>query len=219
RGLVISLAGLLAVLIASVVVTAVLLVRTERARAALRRVLDDQTIEFARGMLARDPTATVARLKTLSEDASWDDALAVAREAMARGTSAEVLGRHPAEVHSAVFDGNGGVLSASFDGTVHGWDLAHHRASALHIDGEARWIAAGRGDAWAAGPAQGTLYFGHGAATPEVVRGGAGRVEMGAYSHDLATLATAGGDGAIRLWPPGRTLAGHQGAVNLVAWS
>jgi eukaryotic-like serine/threonine-protein kinase len=219
RALVVALAGLAAVLLASVVVTAALLVRTERARAALRRVLDDQTIAFARGMLSRDPTATLARLKTLSQDANWDDALAVGREAMARGASSEVLGRHPGEVHTAVFDGAGGVLSASFDGTVHEWDLAQHRASTLHIDGEVRWIAAGRGDAWAAGTAQGTLCFGHGAATPEVVRGGAGAMEMGAYSHDLATLATAGGDGAIRFWPSGRALTGHEGAVAFVAWS
>jgi len=120
RALVVALAGLVAVFVAAVVVTATLLVRTEHARAALRRVLDDQTIAFARGMLARDPTATLARLKTLSEDANWDDALAVGREAMARGASTEVLGRHPGEVHTAAFVGQGGVLSASFDGTVHG---------------------------------------------------------------------------------------------------
>src|SRR5262249_27470428 len=150
------------------------LVRTEHARAALRRVLDDQTIAFARGMLGRDPTATLARLKTLSDDANWDDALAVGREATARGSSTDGLAGRPGEVHPAGFDGSGGVLSASFDGTVHGWDLATHRVSTLHIDGEVRWIVGGRGDAWAAGTAQGTICFGHGAAQPEVVRGGAG---------------------------------------------
>jgi WD40 repeat protein len=45
-----------------------------------------------------------------------------------------------------------------------------------------------------------------------------------AWNHDGARLATAGGDGAIKVWDPSDgtevlTLAGHTGNIWSVAWS
>ena len=220
RALVTALGGLALALVAGVIVTAALLVKTERARAELRRALDLQTIAFARGSLGHDPTAALARLKTLSDGADWGEALAVAREAIARGAAAEVFSGHPGEVHSAVFwKGPEHVLSASFDGTVHLWNLAQHTTRTVQADGEVRWVAPGRGEDWAAGTAMGTMYLGSGAKQPQVFRAHDGPVVTGVYSPDRMTLATAGADGLIRLWPAGRSLTGHEGSVTDLAWS
>ncbi len=224
RGVFVALAALLASLCAGVVVTIVLLVAADRARADLAARNDALVVAEARAELAADPTQAAARLAELRPAShEWDAALAVAEEAEALGVARAVFTAHAAEVHWVEVDPTGRWLaSAGYDQRVRITDLEAKKSRT--VDGVGEEPAAVRfspGGASLAVAGLGGLYV------IDRDAGGARRIGEGALMADWApagdSFASAGLDGVVRVWRADGTavaaLAGHDGAVTDVTWS
>ncbi|MFF5448755.1 helix-turn-helix domain-containing protein [Streptomyces sp. NPDC012888] len=144
----------------------------------------------------------------------------------AGATPPVVLRGHSDDVNAVTWTRDGaGLVSGSGDGTAKVWDAVDHRVAhtfAGHTD-YVLAVAAGPGDLLVTGS------FDQSAVVWEPGRGALvarpfAQLWQSAYSPDGRLLASAGTDGAVRVWEPARrrpvtTLTGHQGAVFAVAFS
>ncbi len=203
-----------------------------RARVAVARdQLEERTnqlvLDQARAALARDPTAALAALTTLTaRGVDPDDAWRIADEAFGRGAARAVLGGHADEVRWVeAVPGTDDVVSAGYDGLVARWSPAAAGPQAL-------WRSRGRahvvrpapdGALIAAGGDDGAVRLlaadGRVVAEPSGLAANVGQL---AWSPDGRWLAGADAGGAVWLWPraggPGRRLDGPRVEIESLAF-
>ncbi len=224
RGLVTALGALAAALLAGTIIASVLAARAERARAALAVRNDALTVLEARASLLEDPTRAAARLKTLSADGAWDDALAVAREAEALGAARHLLVGHESEVHGVAFAAGGAVVAtASYDRTFRLWDLERGRARVWRLK-DGLDVVVASGELLAVGGIEGELrLFDAGRGTSRALPGHGERITAAVWAADGSLLASGSFDGTLRLWRrdggAAAVLAGHSVRVEAVTFS
>jgi WD40 repeat protein len=198
------------------------------ARAQAERRSDELVLLQARASLTRDPTATLAWLKTYPARApGWDRARQAVAEAVARGVSRDVWKIGEGAVSTVAVSADGRLLAAAAgDGQVRVLDLATRRWRSLGSVG-------GTGAEVALGPDGKSLAAGGDGRAVVVfpLDGGAARtlgrhddtVTDVAFAPDGSLLASAGVDRVVRLWRPSggavSVLAGHELVVTSVAFS
>ncbi len=194
----------------------------ERARAESRA--EELTLVEARESLDRDPTASLAWLKTSRLDApSWARVASIAADARARGIARHVLRGQPGSVSflGVSKDGRRVVSGGDADG-LYVWDAAlgrlhAHRETGFHttdlviLDEGA--LAAGRSGDIALVTDSGVRTF----------RGHRGRVVALAVAPDRASFASCSDDGTVRAWNiasgEGRILGKHDAVCTGVSFA
>jgi eukaryotic-like serine/threonine-protein kinase len=193
-----------------------------RQRQRAERHANQLRLSQARAVVATDPTAALAWLKTHRIDGeTLGAARTLALEAESRGVARSVLAGD-GRVLALLYLPDGTLATGGQDGAVVRWDanVPSRRRLGAH-EGDAA-ILERAGDALVSAGADGTVRVWRGdAAPPQVLRGHEGRVTS------LAVLPTgqvvSGGlDGTVRLWDlgagTGRVLARHpRGLVTVAA--
>jgi WD40 repeat protein len=170
-----------------------------RAQAEARR--NALVLSQAHGTIDRDPTAAIAWLKQLPEDASprdWERARSIAADAQARGIARHVWKRHGGGIWGLALAADGRIATASTDGTVGvlapdgARSLSGHPSdvNAVAFAPDGAWLASG-------GDAGSLLVWGDGA--PLALDGHQGSVTAVAFLPGGA-LASTGYDGTVRVW-------------------
>jgi eukaryotic-like serine/threonine-protein kinase len=168
--------------------------RAEGAQARAEARSHELALHNAQAALEEDPTATLAWLAELpADEAKAGTVRLLAVEARSRGIARHVLRGHEGPAHGLAFSAGGGLLASSAsDGHVHVWNARTGKRVASNYRGVKRLH----------------IEFAPGA-----------RVSEGGP----AWLAVADDDGQVMLWDhhsdTRRTLAGHRGPVQYLAFS
>jgi WD40 repeat protein len=199
---------------------------------SVRRIVDERQLARARGdqllltqarsQLERDPTAALAWLKQVPEDASgWDAVRAVIADAASRPIARHVWRGHPEYVRALAIAPGGGVVASASGGVCQLWDArTGRRLARLTVPAVAQLAFSDDGATLVAAGQDGSL-------TAIAVATGARR-ELGKAGGFVTALvavprrpALVTGDltGAVQLWPldgaPPRELTRHAGGVML----
>ena len=214
-------AAMLGLLIVVAAFAALQVVR-QRDRAEARSA--ELVLAQASAALERDPTEAIAWLKQYPADAGdWARAADIAVDAESRRVARHVLGVHFDRVHHIAYAPDGRTLATTDpDGAVL-WDAAtgarlrrlpHDDATVLAFSADGK-LAVGS-------PERAILVHDLARNSDVILSGYTTWINDLVFSPDRRMLASAGGDGSIRLWHPSATedqrLGGHDGEVTGLAF-
>ncbi|HUS64364.1 MAG TPA: serine/threonine-protein kinase [Kofleriaceae bacterium] len=176
----------------------------QRARAAAEERSHELAFQQAQSSLARDPTATLAWLKTLPATGKHAAALpALLDEATALGVSRHVL-RHPTWVMGVDYVADGFAVSTDMDGGVYRWDLSTGQGWEIgrHEDGAWMTLLSPDRRLLAIGGKGGSigLISTSGGAAVRVLGGHRDMIEHMEFSRDGSRLLSWGKDQGLRVW-------------------
>ena len=176
----------------------------QRARAAAEERSHELAFQQAQSSLARDPTATLAWLKTLPATGEHAAALpALLDEATALGVSRHVL-RHPTWVMGVDYVADGFAVSTDMDGSVYRWDLSTGQGWEIGRHEDGAWMTQLSPDRrlLAIGGKGGRigLLSTAGGGTVRVLAGHRDMIELLQFSRDGSRLLSWGKDMSVRVW-------------------